>query len=101
MAAYIIAHMTIKDPVQWRKYVQAVPGTITAFGGEPVFSGQVMVVYEGPHCSQLTMVLKFPNLNSLESWYASPEYQAIIPFRTAGADVQIIAYEEVNLGNSQ
>ena len=39
MAAYLIGHITIKDPVKWEKYVQGVQVSLAPFWGENHFPG--------------------------------------------------------------
>lgn len=93
MPAYIIGHITIKDPAQWSDYCSRVPATISACGGELVFRGKKLAVLNGVHAHTDTVVARFPDKASLEAWHDSPEYQALIPLRDAGADVTLLAYE--------
>ncbi len=32
--AYVIGHITVRDPVGWQDYCNRVPATLTPFGGE-------------------------------------------------------------------
>jgi uncharacterized protein (DUF1330 family) len=41
-----------------------------------------------------TAVIEFPDMASVESWLASAEYQAIIPVREQGCDMELLAYEQ-------
>jgi uncharacterized protein (DUF1330 family) len=38
-------------------------------------------------------VVEFPDLAALRRWHESPEYQALVPLREAGARVSLAAYE--------
>ena len=40
-----------------------------------------------------TAVVKFPDLEKLEGWYASPEYQALIALRDEACDMNIMKYQ--------
>lgn len=93
MPAYIIGHISIKDPAKWSDYCSKVPGTIAAWGGELVFRGKKTAVLSGTHGQTDTVVARFPDKDALTGWHASPEYQALIPLRDAGADVTLVAYE--------
>jgi uncharacterized protein (DUF1330 family) len=93
MPAYIIGHITIKDDAKWAAYRDKVGATIAAWGGELVFRGKTLKVLNGSHADTDTVVVRFPDKNALQGWHESPEYQALIPIRDAGADVTLISYE--------
>lgn len=93
MPAYIIGHITIKDPAKWAEYCSKVPATFSARGGELVFRGKKNAVLNGTHGHNDTVVARFPDRTALDGWHNSPEYQALIPLRDAGADVTLIGYD--------
>jgi uncharacterized protein (DUF1330 family) len=93
MPAYIIGHISIKDPAKWAEYRDKVPATMTAWGGELVFRGKRIKVLNGVHAQTDTVVGRFPDKAALAAWHDSPEYQALIPLRDAGADVTLIGYD--------
>lgn len=93
MPAYIIGHITIKDAAHWAAYRDRVGATIAAWGGELVFRGRTITVLNGEHPHTDTVVARFPDKAALLGWHDSPEYQALIPLRDAGADVTLVAYE--------
>ena len=93
MPAYIIGHITIKDAVKWTEYLGKVSATITVWGGELVFRGKTLKVLNGSHTHTDTVVARFPDKDALLGWHDSPEYQALIPIRDAGADVTLVSYE--------
>jgi len=93
MSAYIIGHITIKDDAKWAEYRDKVGATIAAWSGELVFRGKKLQVLNGNHPATDTVVARFPDKEALLGWHDSPEYQALIPIRDAGADVTLISYE--------
>jgi len=93
MPAYIIGHITIKDAARWAEYRDKVGATITAWGGELVFRGKQLKILNGTHTHTDTVVARFPDAAALLGWHDSPEYQALIPIRDAGADVTLVSYE--------
>ncbi|HZW23530.1 DUF1330 domain-containing protein [Noviherbaspirillum sp.] len=93
MPAYIIGHITIKDAARWAEYRDKVGATITAWGGELVFRGKQLKVLNGTHTHTDAVVARFPDAAALLGWHDSPEYQALIPIRDAGADVTLVSYE--------
>ena len=42
------------------------------------------------------IIIDFPNRNSVEAWYRSEAYQAIIPLRTENSDGIVLALEGVD-----
>lgn len=95
MPAYLIGHITVKDPEQWSIYVDGVKKSLLPFAAEVLFRGRLTSVLAGDLPYQLTVVIRFPDQATLQEWYHSEDYQAIIPVRDRAADVVIVAYEEV------
>ena len=93
MAAYLIGHITVKDPVLWRTYVDGVQQSLLPFGAEVVFRGKRAIVLTGEHHHQNAVVIKFTDQAALQAWYASPAYQALIPIRDQAADAVLISYD--------
>jgi uncharacterized protein (DUF1330 family) len=93
MPAYLIGQIAVRDPVAWRRYVEQVGATFAPFGGRVLFRGAAAVALAGPLPGERVVVAEFPDLEALRRWHDSPEYQALIPLRDAGADVVLTAYE--------
>lgn len=93
MPAYIIGHITVRDPEKWAEYCARVPATFAAWGGELVFRGRQIGVFSGSHAHADTVVARFPDRAAVLGWHDSAEYQALIPLRDAGADVTLVSYE--------
>jgi uncharacterized protein (DUF1330 family) len=91
--AYVIGHITVKDPVKWDEYRSKVPATIAPWNAELVFRGELAEILAGPHEHLDTVVIRFPDLAALQGWYRSPAYQALIPLREQAADLVLLAYE--------
>jgi uncharacterized protein (DUF1330 family) len=93
MPAFVIADITILDPALFDEYRKAVPATIAAFGGRYLTRGGVTETVEGDwRPSRLTM-LQFDSMERARTWYASPEYQRILPLRTGSADTRLLFAE--------
>jgi len=93
MAAYLIGHITIKDPVKWEKYVEGVQVSLAPFGAKIVFRGQRVKVFTGEHPYQNTVVIEFSEPSAMIQWYRSDNYQKLIPLRNEAADVVIIGFD--------
>jgi len=93
MPAYVIGHITVKDPDKWAEYRSRVPATLAPWGGEVILRGRRVAVLSGEHPHLDTVVIRFPDAKAAAEWYGSPAYQAIIPLREQAADVVLISYE--------
>ncbi len=94
MAAYLIGHITVKDPELWSQYTAGVRESLAPFGAEVVFRGRRVSELAGQQPRANAVVLRFADHDTLLRWFASPAYQALIPLREHAADVVIAGYEE-------
>jgi uncharacterized protein (DUF1330 family) len=93
MSAYVIGHITVKDPQRWEEYREQVPATLAAWGAEVVLRGRRVAVLAGDHAHADTVVIRFPDANAVSAWHGSSEYQALIPLREEAAEMVLICYE--------
>ena len=93
MAAYLIGHITVKDPDLWQEYTAGVQKSLGPFEADVVFRGQRAAVLAGEHSYEQCVVIKFSDQDSLQKWYNSDTYQALIPTRDKAANVVIISYD--------
>ena len=92
--AYVIGHITVKNADKWSEYRSKVPATLEPWGGELVFRGSLSSLLSGNHKHSDTVVIRFPDLQSLTDWHTSPQYQSLVPIRQEAAEVDLLAYEE-------
>lgn len=81
MAAYVIADIEVTDSAGFAEYQQKVPATIVAYGGRYLVRGGATEVIEGAWKPNRCVVLEFPNMAQLKTWYGSPEYRPLIAIR--------------------
>jgi len=93
MAAYLVGHITIKDPDLWQVYIAGVQKSLIPFEAEVIFRGQGAAVLAGEHPYGQCVVIKFANQAAIQEWYHSDTYQNLIPTRDKAADVAIISYD--------
>jgi len=93
MSAYVIGHLTVKDPERWQVYRERVPATLAAWGGEVLLRGRRVALLAGQHGHTDSVVIRFPDAQAVSAWYGSAEYQALIPLREAAAEMVLICYE--------
>ena len=92
--AYVIGHITVKNPEKWAEYRNKVPATLEVWGAELLFRARLCSVLSGNHDHVDTVAIRFPNLEALNGWHSSPEYQSLIPLRKEAAEIDLLSYEE-------
>jgi len=92
MSAFFIATPTVKSAEKYQAYGAKAGATIAAFGGQFVTKGKAEKALAGSCDHQAAAVVSFPDMETLDNWYQSAEYQALIPLRDEAADMTLIAY---------
>ncbi|MGZ5131288.1 MAG: DUF1330 domain-containing protein [Caldimonas sp.] len=91
MAAYLIADVEIADLAAYETYRQQVPAIITAYGGRYLVRGGASELLEGERSPKRTVVLEFPTMQALKSFWDSPEYRPLRELRERAATSNIFA----------
>ena len=94
MSACVIGHITVKDEEKWAQYRAQVPSTLVPWGAELLFRGQRAGILAGQHEHVDTVVIRFPDADTVDAWYNSPEYQALIPLRQQAADLDLVVFSD-------
>ncbi|MBP2460504.1 DUF1330 domain-containing protein [Rhizobium sp. PvP099] len=76
-------------------YLCGIDATLEPFGGRFIIHGGRKEVLEGAPSDDL-IVIGFPTMEAARSWYASPAYQALIGFRTQGAEGDVFLIQGVD-----
>ena len=95
MSAYIIANVDVSDPVQYEEYKKLSSAAMQAHGAEVCVRGGKVEVLEGDWNPQRLVVLKFPNVEAANKFYASPEYGKAREARAGAAIMRMIVVEGV------
>jgi len=93
MPAYLIAQIRIHDRETFKKYADAVPATIKKYGGKYCVRGGAVTPKEGSWNPKRVIVLEFADMATLNKWYDSPDYQAIIGDRLKASEGDMIFVE--------
>ncbi len=93
MSAFFIATVTMKDGEKFQEYAAKSTGTFQPFGGELIIKGKFNGTLVGNADHQAAAIIKFPDIEALENWYASDAYQALIPLRNEAAEMTLVKYE--------
>ena len=95
MPAYLFANVEVTDPVGYEQYRRRVSATIEAFGGRYLVRGGAAEVLEGDWTPKRMVILEFPDMAQLITWYRSPEYKPLIDLRQRTAKSTLVAVEGV------
>ena len=93
MTAYLIADTQITDHKTYDEYKRQVVHTIAKFGGRFLVRGGPHEVLEGNLQVHRLVLIEFPSMQALKSWYSSPEYAPLLAMRQPAATDHLIAVE--------
>ena len=93
MTAFLISRISPRDPKKMAEYAKAAGQTLEVFGARPLLRGKAVKTLLGAEDGRATGVIEFPDMASLNAWFASPAYQDLAELRDAAGDMQFIAYE--------
>lgn len=93
MAAYVIADTHITDSKTYDEYKRQVGPLVAKFGGRFLVRGGKHVVLEGSWQPQRLVVIEFPTMEAVNSWYNSPEYAPLLALRQPAATDHLVAVE--------
>ena len=89
---YVIASITVTDPVKYAEYVKSATLAIQKFGGKPLVRGGKCETLEG-EARMRNVVLEFADYATARAYYQSPEYQAAIQLRAGAGVANIVVVE--------
>ena len=91
MAGYVIANITVTDPVRFAEYGAQVPAVLAQYGGRYLVRGGMLEMAEGSISVDRLVILEFPSIEAARAWHASPEYAPLLALR-ASASVSNLAF---------
>lgn len=92
MSAFFIATVTVKDAEKFQEYAAKSKATFDLFDAEVLARGKHQGVLTGNVNHQTAAIVKFKDMDTLDKWYQSDEYQALISLRDQAADMTISKY---------
>jgi uncharacterized protein (DUF1330 family) len=95
MPAYVIASVTVKDPVRYEEYRRLVTPTLAKFGGRFIARGGAIEVLEGDWRPSRLVIVQFPSVEQAREWWHSPEYAEAKAIRQATSDGTLLILEGV------
>ncbi len=91
--AYGVAEISVRDAEGYKAYVAAVPPLVEKFGGTYLVRGGRALEKEGAPVAGRIVILEFPSLAAAQTFYESPEYQAVLPLRLKTAESRVYYVE--------
>lgn len=95
MAAYVIANITIEDPVRYEDYKRMVPGSLAPFGGRFIVRGGNVEALEGSWHPERLVIIEFPSVERARAWWNSREYAEARALRQATSTGTLLLLEGV------
>ncbi len=95
MSAYVIANVTVKDPVRYEDYRRLVTPTLAKYGGRFIARGGRVEVLEGAWQPARLVILEFPSSDAAREWWNSPEYSEAKQIRQATSEGTLLILEGV------
>ena len=86
MSGYAIFNINVKNPENYKEYVEKVKPTAEKYDGEYIVRGGDNTVVEGSWQHPRTVVIKFPTYEKALEWYNSEEYKPIKQIRFDNAE---------------
>jgi len=82
MPAYVISEVAVLDEAQGQRYRELAAASIARYGGRYLVRGAEPAVPEGDWpAAHRVVVVEFPTMQRLRSWYASTEYAEALAVR--------------------
>ena len=91
---YIIGHITVRDPEDYKEYIERDTPILKNLGGTFVVRGGQSEVMEGQAESR-HVVIEFPSYEAALAAYHDPEYQDVAKIRHRTATSTILVVEGV------
>lgn len=91
MPAYLIADTHITDQKTYDEYKRQVVPVIAKFGGRFLARGGEQEVLEGTWRPARLVLIEFPDMKALKSWYKSPQYAPLLKLRQPAATDHLVA----------
>ena len=95
MPAYVIANVTVKDPVRYEDYRRLVGPTLQKYGGRFIARGGAIEVLEGGWHPNRLVIVEFPSMDQARQWWNSAEYAEAKAIRQATSEGTLLILEGV------
>lgn len=90
---YAIVLLDVHDRNRYNEYARRATEIEDRHGGRPLVVSEALEVVEGEWPAQRTVVLEFPSIEHVRSWYDDPDYQDLVPLRQGATSSRILFVE--------
>jgi len=87
---YFFLEVEVIDPTDYDTYRSQSLATLQKYGGRFIVRGGEPVLVEGVDQPRRVVIAEFDSPESVQKWYNSPEYQAILPIRLRSCKVRAL-----------
>jgi uncharacterized protein (DUF1330 family) len=95
VSAYLIVDNEITDPNAYDEYRRQVAPLIDRFGGRFLVRGGPISHLEGDWKPGRLVIVEFPSMDALQSWYRSPEYASMLALRQSASTGSVVVAQGV------
>ena len=93
MTAYLIANIEVTDAAGFERYRAGVSAIIAQYGGRYLVRGGAVTAVEGTPGINRLVVLEFPTMDQLRTFYDSAEYAPLLKLRLASSHSETVLAE--------
>jgi uncharacterized protein (DUF1330 family) len=93
MPAYVVADVEWHDEVQHAKEAENFVQILEKYGGKFLAGTKEIKVFEGKWKPRHLVILEFPTMEALQSWYDSKDYAPLLALRLKYAETDAVAVE--------
>ena len=97
MSVYVVVQVTITDRARYDRYQARFMEVFAQFSGELIANDEQPQLVEGQSTIDKIVLMRFPDKQGFFDWATSPQYQAIVADRQAGADLVVHLAESFSL----
>ena len=90
---YLIGEIDVHDADKYANYTAKTPDVIAKHGGKFIVRGGASGALEGKAPQGRVIVVEFPSLAAAKAFYASEDYQPLIPIRQSASDGRLFLVE--------
>ena len=87
MPAYLVVEHKITDPAKFQEYGDKVRPLVAKYCGRSLARGSHKVLETKHWMHDRVILFEFPDMETLNTWYRSPEYQPLIALRQSATDM--------------
>ena len=90
MACYFIAHITIHDAAEYKRYEDGFDRVFAEYEGRVIVVDDGPAVLEGRWSHKRIVVIRFPSEDEARRWYESEKYQKLAQHRIRSSEATVL-----------